>query len=348
MRKSSKFFLIVALTLIACFALASLAGCTPTASFDVVKSEGDYGDTVFAQMKYLAENYPDRTMATQGEIDASRYLANTLRDLGYEGVEFGEDEAGLQSFTLDYTRYDGTSKSKATAYNVVFTKKSENSKGEILLSAQYDNLYGEGRNTSANDSTNTQMTDQDDGAWKADGSYESGSAIAVMLTLAQLLSDVDCGYDITFAFFTGGSYYWQGAYYYASHLKNAQIENIRLMLNFSMLGGGDNLYMYAREKSTDYGAYLTDVGAGLTQLPKNKNATSLILETDPLYAFSHIGIVGNHYYFMNRGVPTANYLSLNWSLNDYPFITETAGRENVYHTADDTFANMVARMGEDK
>lgn len=326
-----KIFLIAAIAVIASLTLAVFAGCS-TPTFDGVKHDGDYGDEVFSQMQYLAENHADRTMASQGELEAARYIASVLSGLGYEGELYDGEEEGIQSFTLDYTRYDGSSASKATAYNVEFKKKVENAKGEILLSTQYDNLYGE--------KTLEEL-------WKADGSYESGASTAVLLTLANLLSEVDCEYDITFAFFTGGSYLWQGAYHYATHLKNSELENISLMINFSMLGGGDNLYLYASETSTDYGAYLNGVGVGLTALPKDKNATDLTLLTEPLYAYSHIGMLGNHYYFMSGGVPTANFLSLNWSRNDYPFITEMKDQSNVYHTSKDTLANMIERRGEE-
>ena len=280
-RVKRKIIFIAAIIAVAALTLALFAGCS-TPTFEGVRDEGDYSEAVFSRLQYLAEEYPDRTMGTQGELDAARYLAETLSGFGYEGLDFGGEELGLQSFTLDYDRYDGTTMSKATAYNVVFRKSVENSKGEILLSAQYDNLYGEGDGSA-------------EGAWKADGSYESGSAVAVLLTLADVLADVDCGYDITIAFFTGGCYCWQGAYHYVTQLTRTELDNISLMLNFSMLGGGDNLYLYASENTTNYGAYLTGVSVGLTKLPKDKNATAMVLETDPVYAYTHIGMVGNQY-----------------------------------------------------
>ena len=54
-----------------------------------------------------------------------------------------------------------------------------------------------------------------------------------MLTLAEQLKDVDLGYDVTFAFFTGGSYCWRGALQYASQLDREKLDNIAIVLNYS-------------------------------------------------------------------------------------------------------------------
>lgn len=334
MRKNfRKIVLTAAVMLIALISVGAFAACSAAdPTFDVVKSDGDFGGVAFSHMKYLAENYPDRTMGSQGEADAARYIASIMSDLGYTGKYSYEGEEGLQGFKVSYTRYDGSAVNDVNAFNVAFTKKAAEPKGEILLTAQYDNLYGE--------KTSEEL-------WQADGSYESGSGVAVLLTLAKLLSETDCGYDLTFAFFTGGSYCWQGAYRYVAQLTGADLDGISLMLNFAMLGGGEYLYLYTRETSTDYGGYLRSVSDGLTQIPKDKNVSAIVMETDPLYAYSHIGMTGNHYYFMDRGIPTANYLSHNWSRNDQPFVTEIKDKANVYHTADDTLANMVERKGEE-
>ena len=71
---------------------------------------------------------------------------------------------------------------------------------------------------------------------KSDGSYESGSGTSVLLALAENMKDFDYDYDVTFAFFSGGCYGWQGAYHYVTHLKNADLDNIKLVLNFSNAG----------------------------------------------------------------------------------------------------------------
>lgn len=313
--------------------LVSLTGCQhPEKDFDIVSSKGEYGDKIFGYMTELSQEYANRTMATDGEKKAAEYIASLMSGWGYVSDYETDGIQGLSSFKLGFNRYDGSSVKDGVAYNVIFTKKAENSNGEILLTCQYDNLYSEKGS---------------DGEWQADGSYESGAAVAVMLTLAELFKDKNTEYDITFAFFTGGSYSWMGAKYFADNLKRADIDNIKLAVNVSMMAGGDELYLYTGENETSYGNYLSKASTGLTSNPLDKLVGNFVLEDDAIYSYSHIGMLGNQYYLMNKQIPVANYLSLNWSCADNPMMTEMDGKSNVYHTKDDTLANMVERKGEE-
>lgn len=332
-RKIFKFICLILTLAIVTVGAMTFAGCSSARDdYAPQKVREDLGVTAMDNLRYLAANHPDRTMGTQGEYDAAAYLADTLKSYGYESRYAYDGIEGLQDFKSNFTRYDGTAVNEATSYNVVFTKKSSRSEGEIILSAQYDNLYSEKKGEEL---------------WKADGSYESGSGASILLTLAETMKDREYEYDITFVFFTGGSYRWRGSYHYASQLKNADYDNIRLMINFSMLGGGDNLYLYSGERANNYGNYLRAASEGLSNIPKNKNCADYTMETDAAYPYTHIGMSGNQYHFINRGVPTANYLSHNWSLNDYPMLTEMDGKNNVYHTESDTLENMIERKGEE-
>lgn len=256
--------------------LLSFSGCQKVLTdFDIKTSKGEYGDKAYSYMQELSGEYANRTMATEGEKKAAEYISSLMSGWGYTSEYETDGVAGLDSFKLGFNRYDGSSVKDSLAYNVIFTKKSSQSKGEILLMAQYDNLYAEKGS---------------DGEWAADGSYESGAGVAVMLTLAELMKDTDYGYDITFAFFTGGSYTWMGAKYFADNLKRADVENIKLAINFSMLAGGTNLYLYTGETQTSYGNYLAKASQGLTKLPADKQMGNFILESSAIYNYSHIGI----------------------------------------------------------
>ena len=330
-RISSKIILTVAIILLVVMTASMLTACSKTPHFELSEKDWGYGDKAFENMKYLAENYPDRTMGTPGEERFAKYLSTLLSGWGYTSDFSDAETLGLQGFKVEFTRYDGSAVSDTSAYNVVFTKKSENSKGEIILSAQYDNLYADSEEF-----------------LKSDGSYESGSGTSVLLALAENMKDFDYDYDVTFAFFSGGCYGWQGAYHYVTHLKNADLDNIKLVLNFSMLGGGDNLYLYTGENASDFGGYLQSASVGLTENPQNKNVvSSFIMESEPLYSFLHIGLTGNHYFFLNRKIPCGNFTSHNWSCNDNPFLTEMKGKANVYHTPEDNLQTMIERKGEE-
>ena len=342
MKKNCRFKRIcaVAIVLSAVILTAFLVGCT-SPKFDINTVEVDeqsIKDTAYEYMQILAdESLRDRTLGTQGALDSATFIARQMKKFGYEGAVSSQPVEGLQEFKTTFQRFDGVDVSEALAYNVIFSKKSnsEESKGEIILACSYDNLYAEKLNIGGD-------------LWNADGSYESGASVAVLLTLAELLYDMPCDYDLTFAFFTGGCYGWKGAMNYVDNLDRTALDKISLMLNFATLGGGDNWYIYTGESANTYGKYLNACAEGYaTAVPKDRNIGQFILTEDAKFNYANVGMLSNQYFFDLKDVPTANVLSLNWGINDNPLVTEIKGKDNVYHTKNDSLQNMIERKGEE-
>ena len=338
----------VVIALLAVLSTVIFAGCSsPKMKVNIPDVENavdfDIAQMAYENLKIIGQEHSNRTMATEGELEAAIYISNFMRAYGYESsysftIEATEGESkevqGLQGFKTSFKRLSGEELTDAQAYNVIFTKKSaaEKSKGEIVLACQYDNLYAE---------------KTDGKLWKVDGSYESGAAIAVMLTLAEALADVDLDYDLTFAFFTGGCYEWKGAMNYVDTLDRDRLDKIALVLNFAMLGGGDNWYIYSGEKSNTYGKYLNKCAEGYVKaVPKDRNPGQFYLTEDTIFSYTNVGMLSNHYYFNLKDVPTANVLSINWEINNNPLFSEMKGKANVYHTQNDTLKKMIERKGE--
>ncbi len=339
----SKKILVFAIVLLTVFVTIFFAGCSsPTMEVnipDVIASlDFNIADTAYGYLQDLAgDELKNRTFGTQGELDSAKYIASVMSDLGYESQYSSDGIKGLQGFKTTIKRFGGEQVSDAQGYNVIFSKKSgsEKSNGEIILACQYDNLYSEKADISGN-------------LWKADGSYESGASVAILLTLAQALKDSTLDYDLTFAFFTCGCYGWKGAMNYTENLDRNQLDKIALVLNFAMLGGGDNWYIYTGESANTYGKYLYKCGEGyLTAVPKDRNVGQFYLTEDAKYSYTNVGMLSNQYYFDLKGIPTANFLSLNWEINDNPLFSEMKGKDNVYHTKSDTLENMIERKGEE-
>ncbi|MDE6275458.1 MAG: M28 family peptidase [Clostridia bacterium] len=331
----------VAIALLAIIVTAVFAGCTAP-KIDVKGVEVDVDgikDTAYGYLQTLSgEGLNNRTLGTQGALDCAKYISDEMIKLGYAGAYSSEQGEGLQEFKTSFKRFDGAEITNTQAYNVIFTKKSDNekSKGEIILACSYDNLYSE-------------KSDISGSLWSADGSYESGASIAVALTLAGALKDKPCDYDLTFAFFTGGCYEWRGAMNYVDNLDRTGLDKIALVLNFATLGGGDNWYIYSGESANDYGRYLNACAEGyVTAVPKDRNIGQFALTENSKYNYANIGMLSNHYFFDLKNVPTANVLSLNWGINDNPLFSEMKGKDNIYHTKNDTLQNMIERKGEDK
>ena len=339
---------IVAIALLAVITATFFAGCSAPKIEVNIPDVGSLDDSYIAYRAYevlhlIGEQYSERTMATDGELEAAKYLSGYMRSLnldddgGYKSQYSSDGVEGLQSFKTSFKRLNGEQLSDVDAYNVIFTKKAnvEKSRGEIILACQYDNLYSE-------------KADAEGHLWKVDGSYESGAAIAVMLTLAEALVEVELEYDLTFAFFTGGCYEWKGAMNYVDTLDRDRLDKIALVLNFGMLGGGDNWYIYTGEKTNTYGKYLNKCAEGhATAVPKDRNPGQFYLTEDTIFSYTNVGMLSNHYYFNLKDIPPANFLSINWGINNNPLFSEMKGKSNVYHTKDDTLEKMIERKGEE-
>ncbi|MDE6474534.1 MAG: M28 family peptidase [Clostridia bacterium] len=337
---NSKKICVIVIALLSVLVTLFFVGCT-SKQIEVKQVDGidaSLGDRAYEYLQTLSgEALQNRTVGTQGELDAAKYIAGLMIDWGYESEYSTEEGLGLQQFKTTFKRLSGEEVKDALAHNVIFSKKSgaEKSKGEIIFACGYDNLYSEKADVSGN-------------LWNADGSYESGSSVAVMLTLAEALKDKVCDYDLTFAFFSGSCYGWKGARNYVDNLDRAQLDKIALVVNFAMLGGGDNWYIYSGESKNTYGSYLNACGGNyVTAVPKDRNIGQFALSEDAIYNYAHIGMLSNQYFFDVKQVPTANFLSLNWEINDNPLFSEMKGKDNVYHTRNDTLKNMVERKGEE-
>lgn len=339
--KTKRLIIIVSAALLMTTLSLFFAGCASpqVAVNEIMPPSAELCEEAFEYMNIFAsEGYADRTMGGEGEFAFANFLSQKMIDWGYIGEYSHEQIQGLQRFQTTFKRYSGEEVKEASAYNVVFSKKTgaQESKGEILLCCQYDNLYSE-------------AVGADGKIWGADGSYESGSGVAVLLTLARRLKDIDSDYDLKFVFFTGGSYCWKGAMQYVSYLDRNALNKIALVLNYAMPVGGENWYIYSGENSTSYGRYLNLCGGGnATAVPKDRNIAQFILSDDAIFNYINVGMMSNQYFFMNKGVATASFTSLNWEVNEDPLFTEIAGKSNVYHTPDDTLATMIERKGEEK
>ncbi len=340
MRYSAKKVLIIAIAVLTVITATVFSGCDKALPEVNKPSQmnNELGEKAFGYMTKLAsEGLSERTAGLQSEVDAAKYISEKMSGFGYEGVYNDSDIEGAQEFKATFKRFNGEEVKDATVHNVIFSKKSvaQTVKGEILLTCHYDNLFAEKSAASGS-------------VWSSDGSYESGSGVAVLLTLAEELIDAELDYDITFAFFTCGSYFWKGAMNYVDNLDREGLDKIALAIDFSMSVGGDNWYIYSGETSTDYGAFLNACGGDtLSAVPKDRNIGQFTMTEDSVFVYTNAGMLSNNYFLMEKGVPTANFLSLNWEVNEHPLFTECKGKANVYHTSNDTLSNMVERIGEE-
>ena len=308
-----KFLLVVSILLIL---MVSLIGCSSKV-YDVKTQDIDNNLSSYAynELSFIATAYPDRSI-DGNPADFIEYIKSEMGTFGYEVSE--------QSYT--------TSNSK-TAKNVLASKKKEGASEKIVIGCTWDNNYFSFEE-------------------KPDGSYLSGASIAAMLTIADYLQDKELSYNLEFVFFAGGLDGWSGAQYYMSKLTAQDKKDIKLFINLGYIIGGDNQYIYARDKDTNYASFIDQVNvangiSGFSKVPAFKNTFNATITDEQVYDYSHIGMFGNNIVFMNNAIPSINYQSLNWSDLYQPIYVEKSGLENVGQSANDTFDNMSKRSGED-
>ncbi len=316
MRKETYLITIIVLVLAI---LCSCFACSGKTYEDVEKSENyALGESAYSLLEDIGEYYPNRSTISHESEDFVNELQSIISSYGYN-VE-------KQNFTVLID-----SKSFETS-NIVCLKDNPNTDKKIIIGCQWDNCY-------------SYYTSSPDGA------YESGAAIATLVTLAKYLQDKDLNYDLEIVFFGAGVKTWYGAKYYLNKLSAKEKANIQLMINYSMLGSGDNLYMYSRDKSVNYNEYFYQVantnGLNTKKVPVNKRIMDSALAENSIYSYSHFGMFGNHVYFMNELIPTLSYASFNWEDKGNPSWSEKKGEENVYETGNDNLETMVKRVGKD-
>ena len=313
MRKT-KFLILTILIAIICM---SFMGCS-SKNYDVKKVEAqvDFSQDAYSQLEYISSTYPNRTMGAEESLD---FISNEMASLSAYGYEVTE-----QLFTVDNTK---------TTKNIVASKANDTTKDKIVIGACWDNVY------EAYDS-------------HPDGAYQSGAAIAALNVIANYLKDKELKYNLELVLFSGGSANWSGAQYYMDKLTAEDKQNIKLFINLGYIVGGDNQYIYSRDKDVNYGNFISQVldANGITsfaKVPLYKNTFPAAISENQLYRYSHIGMFGNNIIFMNNKIPSINYMSINWSDYSTPIYVEKKGKNNICQTGYDTFEVMIERNGED-
>ena len=304
------------LALIVITLVIMLSACSKPVYEAKKASEINLGEETFARFETISKTYSDRTIGAEATDTFIGYIKGELSSFGYEVSE--------QEFTSNNSK---------TAKNIIAKGAQKEGKGKIIIGAAWDNYYKE---------------------FDAhpDGAYQTGAAIAALLSTAKELSTKDLSYNLEIVFFAGSTDYWSGAQYYVSKLTAQEKQDIKLFINYGYIVGGDNVYIYTRDKNVNYDSFINqviDVNGiqGITKTPLFKNAFEASIIPNQVYQYSHIGMVGNNIAFMNEYILTANYLSINWSELTNPLYTEKSGYENVCETSNDTFDNMIDRSSKE-
>ncbi|MCI7401995.1 MAG: M28 family peptidase [Christensenella sp.] len=309
--------LLILIILLASISIYFVSCSKDTIYLEKSQQELDYKDEIMNNLRIVSTDYKNRYVSSSD----SEVFVNHI--VSYMGSELGYD--------VSIQRYYVSSVDSITC-NIECTKDSPSDK-QIILACQWDNCY------SSFDNANP------------DGAYESGAAIATLMAIAKELKDKDLKYDLKIVFFGCAVQSYYGSEYYFGQMSEKEKEDTLLVINLAMIGAGDNTYMYSRDFSTNYNDTFYSIAEanelGFTKVPLDKRIISSTFSNELSYDYVHIGMFGNQNIFMNNSIPTINYLSINWKDKSNPAYTEISGKDNVFETPNDTYQNMIDRVGEE-
>ena len=270
--------LLITLALILSLSLP-LSGCgNKTAAAPVA------GDAAHAYLTEITENIGSRVAGTADEQKIGDYLVTNFEKFGYE--------TKVQPFTYEST--DETTKVTTTVSSEnVYAIKPGISTKEIIVGAHMDS--------------------KDVGV----GADDNGSALAVMLEVAEKLKDVKTPYTIRFIAFGSEETGDNGSAFYVSQMDKAAIANTLVMINMDSLAVGDDMNVY--------GGYGKD---GLVRDYALKVAKEMGLDlktnmgANPEYPLGSTGDWSDHAPFQAAGMNYVYFEATNWYLGDMDGYTQ--------------------------
>lgn len=263
----------------------------------------------------------DRTSGSEGEKNAALFIRQSLIDAG-----FSETNVLIDNFKTTVNT------ETLTSQNVIATiTPSVQYTHSVVIGAHYDNQFS--------------SISQVQSGTGAEGAYDNGCAVSALLTLAKnLKSDpeyLSVPFKTVFVFFGAQSLSFAGSRHYFEGLNDLDRSRTLLYMNYDIIGGGDYLYMYCDEVKTNQEKYFMDIakasGQNIRLAPANKKTMSM---TQGIGSYTHYGLQSDNVVAMAHGIPSVNFLSLNWDTGKYLGMVESETKPPILGTKNDTYAKL--------
>lgn len=301
------------------FALLSIAALMPRVSASAYAS----GAPITGADEYLKPFlvFKDRTSGSEGERNAAQFIRQSLVDAG-----FSETNVVTDSFNTTVNAETMTSQ------NVIATiTPSVPYTNSVVIGAHYDNQFS--------------SIPQVQSGTGAEGAYDNACAVSTLLTLAKSLKSdpefLKAPFKTVFVFFGAQSLSLAGSRHYFNKITELDRNRIMAYINYDIIGGGDYLYLYCDEVPTNQEKYFLDLaeaaGQEIRSAPANKKTMSM---TQGIGSYMHYGLQSDNVVAMGHGIPSVNFLSLNWDTDEYLGMVESETKPPVLGTKNDTYAKL--------
>lgn len=285
---------------------------------------------------YLLEfsAFKTRFAGSDGEKQASEYIFNKLSSfskLTPKSCNGLNDKDGVQNFNFKSV-IDGSQK---YSQNIIFEYKSEKENAQkIIIASSYD----------------AYEIKQDNKSVETEAINGSAGSVAVLLALAETLSEQKFDFDIEFIFFGAGESNNAGAVHYTNGLSKEDSKNILLMMNIENIALGKNLYFYIDETKTELSSFAKNLSDSKKLHANEVNISNLgkILLSSPSELglnYKHIANSSSNEKFMKAGVLSMNIFSGDYSDGLVVGKCEYQNSEPVTNTKNDNFEYISNKFG---
>lgn len=273
------------------------------------------GLTAFIGDGTKGNNRTNRTSFRDGERAAAAWLESELAAYGYV-PETGD------SFSRPFTFKDVHSQNVTALYS-----SSPENKAQIILSANYDNLYADIGNVRGNGGA---------------GAMQNGTGVAILLVLAEKLraEAIDLPFNVRFVFFGASEVGMIGSeYYIEEQMTGEEKRNTALVVNVRRIGG-DYTYLYTDEVETPHGdMFMRMAGENNIAIRRQPRSVPYIAgEYKKDFPYATWGMMGDQARFMTRGMNIVSLYGGNLETLNVADIDGKAG--NISYTDRDTVAGL--------
>lgn len=294
--------------------------------------DSDYADEAYAKLVYIDKVLKNRDCLKGDKFKlAQKWIIFSLMEAGYkEGVEIVKQD----TFMTQYAPKQETQTAYADMYPAVdeieVSTETYNKEGRKYVLAEGDSgdyvqLKLHTPNIIVTKKGKSDKTIIVGAHYDGDGSGDNGSSVALAVTTAQHLFDVETECTIKFVFFTAEEYGMYGSKAYVNAMSEEEIENTLYMINMDSLVCGDYCYLY--------GGVQNDDAQTVTETEAYDNAMAIAKEAglsfksnpwtwdspapgydSPDYAAPSTGDWSDHVPFKKAGIKYLYFEATNWDI----------------------------------
>jgi alkaline phosphatase isozyme conversion protein len=250
----------------------------------------------------LAGEIGARPAGSPQEVQAGEYIRAALQADGYE--------TQVQPFSFDGQNGSGRSAN-------IIALKAGRSPQEIIVGAHYDSVTA------------------------GHGADDNASGVAVMLEVAEKISQVETPYTVRFIAFGSEEVDLDGSRHYARQMSQAEIANTRGMINLDSLAAGDIPYVYGQSGTADsLSDWIANMAGEAGYTLETRTAEELVnADGSPCDCSDYSP-------FEKLGIPFAYFEATNWNLGDqdgYTQVDPSLGEDGeIWHTRYDKIEQIEA------